>query len=80
MLSIFSYSIYNYLSSIICDCDTLVDFFEFVVLSHVCRTENKIAHALTELAQIFEFSVPVFWLEDAHPSVLPLVVSDNLMQ
>lgn len=50
----------SYLSLIIGDCVALVSLFEYVVFLHVCKTRNMVAHALAELAQIFEFSILVF--------------------
>lgn len=68
----------SYTSYIISDCQLLVCDFGSVIFSHVCREGNRVVNGLVELAQIFNFHVPMFWLENAHYNILPLTVSDIL--
>lgn len=37
---------------------------------------NLIAYRLAELAQMSVISIPNFWLDDIHSSVIPLVIKD----
>lgn len=70
----------SYFSSIFEDCCWITNSFEFIIFSYVCREDNRKVYGLVELVQIFSFHVLMFWLDDVHVIIPPLVVSDILEQ
>lgn len=61
---------------ILSDCLELRSEFKEVRFEFVRRDGNEVAHALAQIAQQLDFSVPTVWLDYIHHSVYSLIVKD----